>query len=182
MKSAEQMMLEYIQSQLDKNQTFTINSEQYLEIYNWFQEVQLAMQKQKEYAYNYYARNGQFPCMIMPTKDTIIKWTGNEDAWKHAHAGGNMTKYDKRTDSNHAEIRDGLRKAGYEVEDTSWIGRGHVDLMVRGDFRTVMLEVKSGDAKLTDAEKELHTKFIGCGWHVVRTLKQALEVMEKERI
>ena len=141
MKSAEEMMCDWIQSRLDANQTFTINSEQYLEILNWFQSVQLGQEK-AEY----------------------------------------MTKYDKRTDSNHAEIRDGLRKAGYEVEDTSWIGRGHVDLMVRGDFRTVMLEVKSGDAKLTDAERELHTKFSGCGWHIVRTLEQALDVMRKETI
>jgi len=160
MKTAEQMMCEFMESQLRANQTFTINSEKYLEIYNWYQSVQLAEEKH----------------------DTIIKWTGTDDAWKHAHAGGSMTKYDKRTDENHAEIRDGLRKAGYEVEDTSWIGRGHVDLMVKGDFRTVMLEVKSGNAKLTDAERELHAKFSGCGWHVVRTLEQALDVMRKETI
>jgi len=180
MKTAEQMMCEWMESQLKDNQTFTINSEQYLNVWNWFQECELVELKHNmiDMPDLYDGSIGTSPS----APDNVIKWTGNEDAWKHAHAGGNMTKYDKRTDTNHEEIREGLRKAGYEVEDTSWIGRGHVDLMVRGDFRTVMLEIKYLDAKLTDAEKELHTKFSGCGWHVVRTLEQALDVMRKETI
>jgi len=187
MKSAEQMMVEWIQSQLDENQTFTINSEQYLEVWNWFQSVELAWKK----ANMVFTQDdngdlwiGEDDKIDMPDLYNDVtwrpgidlpfaKWTGNEET---------MTKYDKRTDTNHEEIREGLRKAGYEVEDTSWIGRGHVDLMVRGDFRTVMLEIKYLDAKLTDAERELHTKFSGCGWHVVRTLEQALDVMRKETI
>ena len=76
MKSAEQMMCDWIQSQLDENQKFTINSEQYLEIWNWFQSVQLAQEKAE---YMGYKKN--------------------------------------KPDGNHAEIRDGLRQAGYVVKD-----------------------------------------------------------------
>jgi hypothetical protein len=47
MKSAEQMMCEWMQSQLKDNQTFTINSEQYLEVWNWYQSVELAMERQE---------------------------------------------------------------------------------------------------------------------------------------
>jgi len=180
MKTAEQMMCEWMESEIDQYGKVKLNAKKFYEIYNWYQEVELAERKQNRIdipgLYDGSLR------LSSSAPDYVIKWTGNEDAWKHAHAGGNMTKYDKRTDTNHEEIREGLRKAGYEVEDTSWIGRGHVDLMVRGDFRTVMLEIKYLDAKLTDAEKELHTKFSGCGWHVVRTLEQALDVMRKETI
>ena len=180
MKSAEQMMCEWMEMQLEQYGKVKLSAKKFCKIYNWYQEIELAMQKR-----NMIDIPGLYDGSLgisSSAPDTIVKWTGNEDAWKHAHAGGNMTKYNKRTDENHAEIRDGLRKAGYEVEDTSWIGRGHVDLMVRGNFRTVMLEVKSGDAKLTESERELHTKFSGCGWHVVRSLKQALDVMKRESV
>ena len=93
-----------------------------------------------------------------------------------------MTKHDKRTDTNHAEIRDGLRKAGYFCFDSSRFGSGFPDLIVRGGGRVVMLEIKQGSAKLTDAEKDFHEAFYGLGLHVVRTLEQALDVMRKETI
>ena len=41
-----------------------------------------------------------------------------------------MARHAKRTDANHADIRDGLRKAGYVVIDTSYIGNGY-PVMVR---------------------------------------------------
>ena len=39
------MMCDWMQSQLKDNQTFTINSEQYLKIYNWYQECEMAFSK-----------------------------------------------------------------------------------------------------------------------------------------
>ena len=181
MKSAEEMMCDWIQSQLVENEMLTTNSEQYLEIYNWYQSVQLAQEKQRYYAYKYYARNGQFPCMIMPTNETIIKWTGNEDAWKHAHGGGNM-RYAKRVDGNHHEIIQGLRDCGYTVKDTSKYGDGFPDCIVAGGGRVVMLEIKQGSAKLTDVEKEFHDTFHGLGVYVTRTLEDALKILEREKI
>ena len=141
MKSAEVMMCDWIQSQLDENQKFTINSEQYLEIWNWFQSVQLAQEKAE---YMGYKKN--------------------------------------KPDGNHAEIRDGLRQAGYVVKDCFRSGEGIPDLMVAGGGRVVMLEIKQGSAKLTDAEKEFHDTFHGLGCYIVRTLEQALDVMRKETI
>ncbi|KKQ62541.1 MAG: hypothetical protein US85_C0025G0009 [Candidatus Shapirobacteria bacterium GW2011_GWF1_38_23] len=179
MKTAEQMMCEWMQSQLRNNQTFTINSEQYLEIYNWYQSVQLAMEKQ-----NMIDIPDLYDVPIgaeLSTGDYIVKWTGNEDAWKHAHAGEKM-KYAKRVDGNHHEIIQGLRDCGYKVKDTSKYGDGFPDCIVAGGGRVVMLEIKQGSAKLTDAEKEFHEAFYGLGLHVVRTLEQALDVMRKETI
>ena len=140
MKSAEQMMCDWMQSQLRDNQTFTINSEQYLEVWNWYQSVQLAQEK-AEYM-----------------------------------------RYAKRTDENHGEIRDGLRQAGYVVKDLSRCGEGVPDLLVAGSGRGVMFEIKYGNAKLTDAEKEFHEMFHGLGVYIVRTLEQALEIMRRETI
>jgi len=140
MKTAEQMMCDWMQSQLRDNQTFTINSEQYLEVWNWYQSVQLAQEK-AEYM-----------------------------------------RYAKRTDENHGEIRDGLRKAGYVVKDLSRCGEGVPDLLVAGSGRGVMFEIKYGNARLTDAEKEFHEMFHGLGVYIVRTLEQALEIMRRETI
>ena len=141
MKTTEEMMCEWMQSQLDENQTFTINSEQYLKIWNWFQSVELAQEK-AEY----------------------------------------MTRYNKRVDGNHHEIVQGLRDCGYIVKDTSKYGDGFPDCIVRGGGRVVMLEIKQGSAKLTDAEKEFHQTFGGLGCYIVRTLEQALDVMKRESV
>lgn len=40
-----------------------------------------------------------------------------------------MTRYAKKTDANHADIRDGLKALGWEVLDTSGIGQGVPDLL-----------------------------------------------------
>ena len=54
-----------------------------------------------------------------------------------------------RTDSTHASIRDGLRKAGFNVFDTSKIGAGFVDLVVGGRGETYLVEVKSPNGRKT---------------------------------
>ena len=179
MKTAEQMMCEWMQSQLKDNQTFTINSEQYLEIYNWYQEVELAERKQNRIDIPGLYDGSLGSSSSAP--DYVIKWTGNDDAWKHAHAGGNM-RYAKRVDGNHHEIIQGLRDCGYKVKDTSKYGDGFPDCIVAGGGRVVMLEIKQGSAKLTDAEKDFHEAFYGLGLHVVRTLEDAIKIMERERI
>jgi len=186
MKSAEEMMVAWMQSQLRDNQTFTINSEQYLKVWNWFQECELVFYLHAPLfdipdLYN----DGRWQPLSLGMDDdkpiAVIKWTYNKDAWKHAHAGEKM-KYAKRVDGNHHEIIQGLRDCGYYVKDTSKYGDGFADCIVRGGGRVVMLEIKQGSAKLTDAEKEFHEAFYGLGLHVVRTLEQALDVMRRESV
>jgi hypothetical protein len=58
----------------------------------------------------------------------------------------------RRTDHNHSEIRNGLRKLGYTVFDSSRFGYGFPDLLVlRGDA-LFLLEVKTGREALTPSE------------------------------
>jgi hypothetical protein len=83
-----------------------------------------------------------------------------------------MTRYAKRVDANHAEIRDALRAAGYDVIDISKCGNGVPDLSVQvAPFLAVMLEVKDGAKaksaqKLTEAEKQ----WLGHWGHVTRVV------------
>jgi len=52
--------------------------------------------------------------------------------------------YAKRTDANHAEIRDAMREAGATVEDLSGSGRGVPDTLVRTtDDRLLLVEIKT---------------------------------------
>jgi hypothetical protein len=72
-----------------------------------------------------------------------------------------MTRYAKRTDRNHQEIRNGLKEDGYLVDDLSGIGQGIPDLAVqspRGWPPCLFLEVKDGTKppsarRLTEAEE-----------------------------
>jgi hypothetical protein len=141
MKSAEQMMVEWMESEIEQYGKVKLKAKQFYEIYDWYKSVELLERKVEA-----------------------------------------IMGYNKRTDLNHQEIRDGLRKAGYVVKDLSRCGEGIPDLLVRGDFRIVMLEIKNGSAKLTEAEKEFHDVFRGLGIYIVRTLEQALDVMRKEQV
>lgn len=73
-----------------------------------------------------------------------------------------MPKYAKQVDRNHGPIRDGLRQLGFTVEDTSKIGQGFSDLVVKhpnkpGFFRFV--EVKMPKEKLTKKEEEFQARW-----------------------
>lgn len=76
-------------------------------------------------------------------------------------------RHAKRTDRNHAEIRDGLRADGWDVLDLSDVGGGVPDLCVRHPEGQIplFLEVKDGSKPpsaraLTEAEKTWH-RFCG---------------------
>lgn len=49
----------------------------------------------------------------------------------------------RRTDANHAEVRDGLRKIGASVYDSSTAGSGFPDLVVGFRGWTLLVEVKN---------------------------------------
>ncbi len=87
-----------------------------------------------------------------------------------------------RTDNNHAEIRDGLRDAGYPVHDTSGIGGGFPDLMVESkasDPIFVLMEVKTEKGKFTSAQKRFHYIHRRGPICAPRSLEAALLIMER---
>lgn len=62
-----------------------------------------------------------------------------------------------KTDANHSEIVEALRKVGCQVKDTSGVGRGFPDLVVRLPGRCsliVLMEVKTAKGKLTPDQEE----------------------------
>lgn len=77
-----------------------------------------------------------------------------------------------RTDGNHAEIRDALRRHGWLVHDSSRYGSGYFDLTCVKGGRVVFVEVKDGAKppsarKLTEDEIEIHRRFKAYGAEVV---------------
>jgi len=86
-----------------------------------------------------------------------------------------MSSYAKRTDGNHAEIRDGLREAGYTVVDYSGVGGGIPDLLVISKCEaSVWMEAKIVGGKLTKAEWRFFDTYTGLKF-VVYSLEDALE-------
>lgn len=87
-----------------------------------------------------------------------------------------------RPDANQPEIFDGLRRAGYLVEDTSAVGYGFPDAVVGTPWDTMAtLEVKSEDGELRPSQVKWSLK-----WHrfprvVARTLAEALAGFEALR-
>lgn len=86
-------------------------------------------------------------------------------------------RYARRTDDNHAEIRDDLRDVpGVYCKDVSSVPNLGFDLIA--NFRggpVVFLEVKQASERddLTDSEKRARAHW-GDTWHVVTTTDEAL--------
>ena len=86
-----------------------------------------------------------------------------------------MTLWAKRTDGNHAEIRDAMRKAGAEVEDLSGSGKGMPDTLVyTADGRLLLVEIKMPKGTLTAPQVRFHARF---PVQIVRTVEAALELV-----
>lgn len=86
-----------------------------------------------------------------------------------------------RTDANHAQIRDQLRKLGVYVWDCSGYGGGFPDLLCVIRREVVLLEVKNPKAPpckraLTPDEKAFFAAYPGPVF-VVTTVEQALEYL-----
>jgi hypothetical protein len=59
------------------------------------------------------------------------------------------------------------------------LGRGYPDLTVMSKSGIiVLLEIKNGNAKLTESEIKFHDNWVGSAIHVVRDENQALEILE----
>lgn len=82
----------------------------------------------------------------------------------------------KRTDANHAEIRDAMRKAGAEVEDLSGSGKGLPDTLVWTKHTGLLLvEIKMPKGTLTAPQVRFHARF---PVHIVRSVEDALELIK----
>ena len=91
-----------------------------------------------------------------------------------------MTLWAKRTDGNHAEIRDAMRAAGAEVEDLSGSGRGMPDTLVWTAHTGLMLvEIKMPKGTLTPPQVRFHARF---PVHIVRTVDDALQIIKNASV
>ena len=68
----------------------------------------------------------------------------------------------KRTDNNHKEIVNALRKLGFSVFDTSGIGKGFPDLVAGKHQKTILIEIKSSNkAPFTEHQKDFMLNWKG---------------------
>lgn len=90
-----------------------------------------------------------------------------------------MTRYAKKVDGNHAEIRDNLRAIpGVYVQDVAAAAGLGFDLIVRyQDAPPVFMELKAGPKEpLTDSERRASKRFAGY-WYRVESFEAALAVL-----
>ena len=85
-----------------------------------------------------------------------------------------MTRWARRVDRNHAAIREGLRKLGYTVWDTSRLGGGFPDLLVWDKRRLILVEVKMPGERLTVDELAFHKLFPVA---IVHTVEEDLDAL-----
>lgn len=92
-----------------------------------------------------------------------------------------------RRDSNHAQVRDALRKAGWRVTDTGHVGNGFPDLVAQKHDRVEFIEVKDGSKppsarKLTEDEADLHAalKQAGVEVRIIESVEQAIRLGEED--
>jgi hypothetical protein len=80
-----------------------------------------------------------------------------------------------KVDTNHGEIAEAFRKAGWLVLSLAPVGGGVPDLLIsrHGQMRLVEVKVKGG--KLTTHQE----RFRATGWHfdVVRSVKDAMDLV-----
>lgn len=83
-----------------------------------------------------------------------------------------------RTDANHREIVDALRKVGCVVHDTSALGGGFPDLVVKA-ARVLLMEVKDGKKppsarRLTPEQEKFAAEWAG-HWVCVSSVDEAIK-------
>lgn len=90
-----------------------------------------------------------------------------------------MPRYAARRDTNHADIRDGLRECGFSVFDTGSVGGDFPDLVVGAHGITFLMEVKTFGGKVSDGQSRFADGWRGGPVSVVRTLEDALGVIAR---
>ncbi len=91
-----------------------------------------------------------------------------------------MARRIRKVDANQGEIVEALRAAGCSVEILSDVGRGVPDLLVGKNGLNFLMEVKNGDASLTNDERNWMFNWEGQK-ATVRTPEEALKVLNKNR-
>ena len=96
-------------------------------------------------------------------------------------------KYNSKVDSNQPEIVEALRKHGATVLHTHSL-KNAFDILVGFNGNLFMIEIKDGNKppsqrKLTSGELECETNFerVGVKYHVVLSIKDALDVIDPTR-
>lgn len=85
----------------------------------------------------------------------------------------------RKTDANHAQIRDAMRSAGAEVHDLSGCGGGVADtLVLTKDGRLLLVEIKYKKGRITPAQEKFHARFPVA---IVRTTEEAIALLTEER-
>jgi hypothetical protein len=90
-----------------------------------------------------------------------------------------LMRYAARRDTNHAEIRDGLRRCGFSVFDAGGVGGSLPDLIVGAHGTTFLMEVKAYGGKVSDGQSKFSADWRGGPAVVVRTLEDALGVIAR---
>ena len=88
--------------------------------------------------------------------------------------GVNMPRYAARRDTTHADVRDGLRQAGYSVFDAGSVGGDFPDLVVGAHGLTFLIEVKSPGGKVSEGQSRFAANWRGGPVLIVYSLEQAL--------
>lgn len=92
-----------------------------------------------------------------------------------------MRKFGK-TDANHADIVDALRRVGASVVSLANVGNGVPDLLVGFNGRTCLLEIKDGSKPpshqtLTKAQLDFISVWRGSSIAIVNSVDGALRVL-----
>ena len=83
-----------------------------------------------------------------------------------------------RTDANQTEIVDALRKAGADVIDMHRVGGGFPDLLISFRKCLYLMEVKTADGKLNEAEVRWHKRHgVEMPVYIVHSIDEALKVI-----
>lgn len=90
-----------------------------------------------------------------------------------------LPRYAARRDTNHAEIRDGLRSCGFTVFDAGSVGSDLPDLIVGAHGTTFLMEVKAFGGKVSSGQSRFAENWRGGPVDVVRTLEDALGVIAR---
>ncbi len=88
--------------------------------------------------------------------------------------GGFVPRYAARRDTNHAEIRDGLRKCGFSVHDAGSAGGDLPDLIVGAHGLTFLVEIKGPRGKLSAGQLAFRNEWRGGPVLTVHSLDEAL--------
>lgn len=87
-----------------------------------------------------------------------------------------MSPYARRTDANHQEIVDALRRMGCSVQSLAGVGRGCPDLLVGYSGRNLLLEVKAPKGKPTSDQMTWGATWSG-QLGIVRSVADAIRVL-----